>query len=221
MLLCKFLGCKIWDLHFFPSTEYVGGIIYRWNLTSFHESSRFCHPMFFVIRSSWIAREGHEGLIYIYALIESLDWSDFFDSLVFFISSWGCSEYIIFGDFNAIVITFECRGSNGFGTASDDLVNFVKALELQDLPLLSSSFTFFSSGPSGGRSRLDHSFNSVQAGSWCHQVVQKALLKIHSDHISIVLQEVSWTRDLGHSDSSTCSVKTLSYSTWLPIHGMS
>lgn len=50
------------------------------------------------------------------------------------------------------------------------LVNFVDALELQNLFLLGSSFTYFRSDPSGARNMLDRFFISIEVGGWNHNV---------------------------------------------------
>lgn len=98
-----------------------------------------------------------------------------------------CQDFIICGDFNAILRSEERWGSNGFGEASEEFVGFVDLLGLADLPLQGSSFTYFCSGPSGARSRLDRFLVSSKAGNWCHNMLQKAEFKLVSDHISILL----------------------------------
>lgn len=52
------------------------------------------------------------------------------------------------------------------------MVSFVDNLGLQDPPLLGSSFTYFSSGSSGARSRHDHFLISCEAGGWSHNVIR-------------------------------------------------
>lgn len=66
-------------------------------------------------------------------------------------------------------------------------MGLVEQLDLQDLLLHGSPFTFFSYGMSGARSRLDCFLVSGAAGNWCHNVIQRANFKLVSDHIPIVL----------------------------------
>lgn len=122
-------------------------------------------------------------------------------------------NFIIFGDFNGILNSSECWGSNGLGSALDKLINFVETLELQDLPLSGSFFTSFSNGPSVARSKLDQFHILAQASNWCHQVTQKVVFKFQSDHIPIVLSGGQVDLGPGHSDFSTCAAKTVSWLT--------
>lgn len=109
-----------------------------------------------------------------------------FQSLIVFISVWDCSDYIIFGDFNVILGNKETWGNNGFSSASEELVSFVDDLELQNMPLLGLSFTFYDSGQFGARNRLDRFFISVDVGEWSYNVVRRAIFQMVSDHIPIV-----------------------------------
>lgn len=43
---------------------------------------------------------------------------------------------------------------NGYDVASEEFVSLVESLELQDLPLVGSEFTFFENGQGGAKSRL-------------------------------------------------------------------
>lgn len=115
---------------------------------------------------------------------------EFFLLLVTFVSSWDCRDYIIFGDFNAVLRGDEKWGCNGFDSASNDLVVLVEPLGLQDLPLHGSVFTFFSYGSSGARSRLDRFLVSSVVGTWYHNVIQQAVFRFVSDHIPITLSFV-------------------------------
>lgn len=47
---------------------------------------------------------------------------------------------------------------NGFGSALEQLVNLLESLELHDLPLVGSKFTFFKGGIGCARSELDNFF---------------------------------------------------------------
>lgn len=55
------------------------------------------------------------------------------------------------------------------------------------MSLLGSRFTYFSSGPSAARSRLEHFLISCGVGGWSHDVTQRAVLRLVSDHIPIVM----------------------------------
>lgn len=80
---------------------------------------------------------------------------EFFNSLISFIVSCDCRDFIIFGDFNSVLNGDERWGINGFGSTSEELCNFVDALDFHDLSLLGSPFTFFGYGQSVTHSRID------------------------------------------------------------------
>lgn len=104
-----------------------------------------------------------------------------------FISEQDCHDYIIFKDFNVILNGDERWRSNGFDSASDDLVGFVESLGVLDLPLQGSHFTYFNSGASRARSHLDKFLISGEAGVraiMCHRKLSLDLYMF--DHIPIV-----------------------------------
>lgn len=107
-----------------------GGIICCWNLSSFCETSRVCQPQFVAITGSWIARDGLEGIICIYAPNDLSERVDSFESLGHFVTQWNCHDYIILGDFNSVLLSGERWGRNGFNDASAELVDFVDLLGL-------------------------------------------------------------------------------------------
>lgn len=76
-----------------PTVDLVGGIICCWNCARFQECSRFCDHRFVVIRGSWIAGSGPEGLTCIYAPNDLVERVEFFSSLHLFITTWGCSDF--------------------------------------------------------------------------------------------------------------------------------
>lgn len=50
-----------------PSVDRAGGLICYWNLSSFQEEARVYQPRFVAIKGSWVARDGPEGIICLYA----------------------------------------------------------------------------------------------------------------------------------------------------------
>lgn len=93
-----------------------------------------------------MAGDGPEDIICIYAPNELAERVAFFDSLIAFINSWGCEDYVIFGDFNSVMLGNERWDCNGYGSASEELCFLVESLELYDIPLYGSSFTYFGNG---------------------------------------------------------------------------
>lgn len=71
--------------------------------------------------------------------------------------------------------------------AFEESVDLVDSLRLQDLSLHGSTFTYFSSVPSGARSHFHRFLISSDARDWIHNVVQKVVFRLISDHIPIVL----------------------------------
>lgn len=60
----------------------------------------------------------------------------FFDFFILFVQCYGCSDFIIFVDFNSVLTSSERWGIIGFGTTSKELINLVDVLHLQDLLLI-------------------------------------------------------------------------------------
>lgn len=75
---------------------------------------------------------------------------------------------------------------NGFGSISVEFVDWVESLELQDLPLLGSNFTFFEDGSECTRSRLDRFLIKDEVFGWSNRVGQK-VFKFSSNQLLIVL----------------------------------
>lgn len=63
----------------------------------------------------------------------------------------------------------------------------MELLGLQDVPLNGFSLTFFSSGPSGIHRKLYWFIISSEAGGWCPNMIQRAVFRMLSDNIPIVL----------------------------------
>lgn len=99
----------------------------------------------------------------------------------------GVSEFCYLRDFNAILPSNERWRVNGFGAASIELVDWVESLELQDLPLLGSNFTFLDGGSGCARSKLDHVLVNDMHSGWSDRVVQKVVFKFTLDHLLVVL----------------------------------
>lgn len=120
---------------------------------------------FFIDRDSWVASNGHEGLICIYAPNNLAYKVFFFDNIISFVQNWDCRDFVIFGDFNCALHGEEYWGVNSFRSVSKELINLVEALHLHDLPLRGSQFTFFGSGQVTAQSRIDKSFILERASS--------------------------------------------------------
>lgn len=109
---------------------------------------------------------------------------DFFNFFLSFINLWGCKDYVIFGDFNVVLHNDKRLGRvNGFGSASEELCNFVDALDLHDLPSLGSPFTFFGYDQSVARSRIDRFLISDGADAWFSSLIQKVVIRFLLDHL--------------------------------------
>lgn len=67
----------------------------------------------------------------------------------------GCQNFVICEYFNAVLASDERWGVNGFSAASAELVDWIESLELHDLPLLGSNFTFLEGGSGCARNILD------------------------------------------------------------------
>lgn len=113
----------------------AGAIIYCWNGVIFTKSYRLRQPRFVAIKGTWALRDGLEGLICIYAPNEYSDTVMFFDTIIAFVQSWECTDFIIFDDFNSILHRDErWKGVNVIGSASKELFNLENVLDLYDLP---------------------------------------------------------------------------------------
>lgn len=90
----------------------------------------------------------------------------FSDNIISFVLNWKSRDFIIFGDFNSVIHGEEQWGVNGFGSTSEELLNLVNALELHDLPLQGSPFTYFNSGQVAAYSRIDGFLVLDRDGLW-------------------------------------------------------
>lgn len=73
-------------------------------------------------------------------------------------------------------------GVNGFGG-----IHIFGVVGTTRFTLLGSNFTFFESGNECARSRLDRFFIIDVDSGWSDRVVQQAICKFTSDHMSILL----------------------------------
>lgn len=133
-IIGKLYGNQNVGFAYTPAIDSFGDIT-CWNSASFTKSSRFCYARFIAFKSSWLARDGNESLICIYAPNDYADRVNFFDSIKSFVHNWKCRDSIIFGNFNSILHGDERWGINGFGSALKELANFIDSLDLHDLPL--------------------------------------------------------------------------------------
>lgn len=78
-------------------------------------------------------------------------------------------------------------GLNGYGSTSEDLVHLIDSLELHDLLLQESSFTFFGSGQIAVRSCLDKFLVSDGARNWFSNIAPSTILQFFSDHIPVLV----------------------------------
>lgn len=70
-----------------------------------------------------------------------------------------------------MLVSKERRGVNRFGSASEEFMVLVESLELQDLSLSSSNFTFFEGGLGYARSKLDRFLIKDDHVGWSDMVV--------------------------------------------------
>lgn len=78
--------------------------------------------------------------------------------------------------------------------ASEEFVLLVESLELQNLPLSKSNYTFFEGGTGCACSMLDRFLAKCVDSGWSERVVQHVIFKFSSDHLPILL-----TIDMGLS----------------------
>lgn len=80
---------------------------------------------FVVIKGPWVGAVGPEGLICVYSLTNSGDRLGLLENLSLFIEQWDCSNFALFGDFNAVLNLEERWSVHGFGSTSEEFVNLV------------------------------------------------------------------------------------------------
>lgn len=104
-----------------------------------------------------------------------------------FVQSLECRDFIIFDNFNSALHVEKHWEINGFGSVTDELVNFVDSLNLHDVPFRGSSFIFFGSSDNVARSKISRFLVSDEAGSWFSNLVQRVFLRFLSYHIPITV----------------------------------
>lgn len=137
------------------SIESAGGILHCWNASLFIELARSCTNRFVAIKGHWRSDDMLQGIICVYAMNNLIERIECFNSINSFAQDWECSDYIIFGDFNAILQGFKRWGINVYDSAFDKLTTLVNNLQLQDLPLSSALYFYFGTSQVVARSCLD------------------------------------------------------------------
>lgn len=156
------------------STQSAGSILCCWNTSLFIELSRCCNQRFVGIRENWRFGEGPKWIIFVYTPINvANNRIDYFNSIVSFVQDWEHSDYIIFTNFNSVIQGSERWGINGYDTTSIELNDLVDNLQLQDLTLLATSYSYFGSGKIIAMSRLDRFFICNGSGGWYQCVMSR------------------------------------------------
>ncbi|KAG6649202.1 hypothetical protein CIPAW_07G196000 [Carya illinoinensis] len=88
------------------------------------------------------------------------------------------------GDFNIVRFPSKCSGTHRHLEAMEEFSEFVFDLDLMDLPLLGGEFTWSNVQ---GLSRLDRFLVSTSWEAYLHELSQKRLPRVCSDHFPIVL----------------------------------
>lgn len=145
---------------------------------------------FGIVEGCWLDNKGLNGLICVYGPTDGNDIVAFLDDWAKFVSLWDCRNFVIFGDFNAILFSKERWGINGYCSASEELDSFIDSLELQDQPLVGSKFIFFKSGLGRARSILDIFFVRHNDSGWFEEVTPQVVFKFSYDHLPIGLSSV-------------------------------
>lgn len=78
-------------------------------------------------------------------------------------------------------------GVNGFRATSKELSFLVDVLDLRDLLLRGSSFTYFGSGQNISRSRFDRFLIFYGAGICFFDICQRVILRVLSNHFPILV----------------------------------
>lgn len=168
---------------FSPFNESAGDIICCWNSTLFVESDRTCNMRFVAVKGHWRSNDGLEGIISVYTPRERIDC---FNTIVSFVQIWDCSDFVLFNDFNAMLLGLERWRINGCELASEELINLVGSLQLQDLPLSGALYSYFGNGQVVVCSRISQFLISSSSGSWSASCIQKAILRHVFYHIRIL-----------------------------------
>lgn len=110
-----------------------------------------------------------------------------FDSIVSFLQSVECNDYIIYGHFNSVLRGSERWGTNEYDSTSEELTNLVDSLHLQAMPLSGVLYSYFGTAQVVATSRLDRFLISNGFREWSTNCFQHAIMSNISNHIPIIL----------------------------------
>lgn len=92
-LTSQLVGFQYMGYAFSPFIKLVRGILCVWNCARFLELARVCQPIFIAVKGSWVAGEGPQGLICLYAPNDQSDRLTFFDFFYLFYQFLGVHRF--------------------------------------------------------------------------------------------------------------------------------
>ncbi|CAL0305463.1 unnamed protein product [Lupinus luteus] len=172
-----------------PAEGYSGGILSLWNKDVFLSEEVRVGSNFVTVKGRWVHHNVSSNIMNVYSPCDLVGKRLFWEEAKSDFSGRSGELWCLAGDFNAVLCRDERRGS-GLNEASSDceeFSQFIEDLDLFDLPLVGSKFTWFLSNGSA-MSQLDRFLvNDSWLNSW-GQLVQLSLKRTFSDHCPIVLK---------------------------------
>ncbi|CAL0303504.1 unnamed protein product [Lupinus luteus] len=168
---------------------FSGGIMSLWKKSIF-----VCHEIrlgsnFVMVRGNWSMNNVFCNIMNTYSPCDLARKRLFWEEAKNVWMDHSGESWCMVGDFNVILHRDEKKGSSSIGSSrvSVEFARFVEELELVDLPLVGSKFTWFLSNGST-MNRLDRLLVNDSWLTLRGRMVQKALKRSYSDHCLILLK---------------------------------
>ncbi|KAG5617008.1 hypothetical protein H5410_016832, partial [Solanum commersonii] len=120
--------------------------------------------------------------------------------------------WVVAGDFNVVRFPYEKKNCNRFNKEMEEFSEFIKDMELQDLPLVGGRFTWRKGDGYDIAARLDRFLISEEWEVAFRKIKQSILPRVTSDHNPLLLECGNWERspwllERGNWERSTSNFK--------------
>ncbi|CAL0333597.1 unnamed protein product [Lupinus luteus] len=188
--LCHSLwGGEEIDWAFVPAEGASGGILSIWNKKNFVSEEIRHGNNFVTVRGKWSSHSIFSNIMNVYCPCDLARKRLFWDEAKSDREIYSGDMWCVVGDFNTVLHQEEKMGvgSHFDRRVSSEFAHFVEDMDLLDLPLAGSKFTWFVSNGSA-MSRLDRFLvDDSWLSSW-GRLVQMGLKRVFSDHCPILLK---------------------------------
>ncbi|CAL0325442.1 unnamed protein product [Lupinus luteus] len=172
-----------------PAVGASGGILSIWNKAAFVFVEARVGSHFVTVKGKWAHDNDFSNIMNVYCPCDMAGKRGFWEEAKKDLLGLSDDSWCVVGDFNSVLYQDERRGISSRLNFSEcaEFAQFIEDMELFDLPLIGTKFTWFLSNGSA-MSRLDRFLvNDNWLLRWGH-LVQLGLKRTFSDHCPILLK---------------------------------